>query len=335
MKRRTSIIVLVAAIASLALIVVKYPKAPPQNTTELTASVRLNWIPSCSFSGEVLGSRDFASSNGISLKLEAGGPGLDPIKLVQSGANTFGVAGADLVLVANDKGADLAVIGLVSYDSPGVWLSKKAKNIRTIADVRGKRIGELPGGNMQYLYEVFLRKAGLKRVQDFTPVPISFDLKPFISQDDCDLRPVFIYDEPSDLTLQGIDYNIIEPKQFGISFKGICYFCTQETVTRHPELVKRFIFTMAQGWRKALANPEEAISALKAFDSSINERKELIGLKAGIPYFAGFRGKVLTTDTESWKEMSEVMRELGFLKGSPDLNRTLQLQFVQSFHNTQ
>lgn len=332
MKKSIPIIVLLAVVVTGAVLFNKYSRRSAGGESIPSASVRLNWIPSCSFSGEILGTRDYAKSNGISLKLEAGGPGVDPIKLVQSGVNTFGVVGADLVLVANDKGADFVIIGLVSYNSPGVWVAKEEKGIKTVADVKGKRIGELPGGNMQYLYEVFLKKTGLKRGQDFTPVPIPFDLKTFITQDDCDLRPVFVYDEPSDLTLQGIKYTVIEPKNFGIQFKGICYFCTRETITKQPDLVQRFINTMAQGWQSALADPDTAIAALKEFDGSIKVEKELIGLKTGAAYFAGFQNRVLATDKESWQAMSQIMLELGFLKTTPDLNRTLQMQFVEAFH---
>jgi len=128
MKKSLPIIALAAALA-IATVVFTQCRGKGTGEGEDQASVRLNWIPSCSFSGEILGVRDFAKDNGISIKLESGGPGIDPIKMVQSGSNTFGVAGADLVLVANDKGADLVVIGLVSYDSPGVWLAKEGKGI--------------------------------------------------------------------------------------------------------------------------------------------------------------------------------------------------------------
>ncbi len=331
MKKSLPIIALAAVLTIATFIFIQFRgKVTDENQDQ--ASVRLNWIPSCSFGGEILGARDFAKGNGISLKLESGGPGIDPIKMVQSGSNTFGVAGADLVLVANDKGADLVVIGLVSYDSPGAWLAKEEKGIKTIDDVRGKRIGELPGGNMQYLYEVFLKKTSLTRGKDFTPVPISFDLKTFITRDDCDLRPVFIYDEPSDLTLHGIKYTLIEPKNFGIKFKGICYFCKRETVEKNPELVQNFITTMAQGWEAALVNPEKAIGALKEFDGSISVEKELLGLKTGKLYLSGYQGKVLTTDTDSWKAMAETMMELGFLKQLPNFDNLLQMQYVNNHH---
>ena len=331
MKNPNRIITTALLIAGLALAILSGCKKTPDSALR-SASVRLNWIPSCSFAGEMLGIERYSKENGVSIKLEAGGPGIDPIKLVQSGANTFGVAGSDLVLVANDKGADFVIIGLVSYDSPGVWLAKTSTNIRSIADVHGKRIGELPGGNMQYLYEVFLKRTGLKRGESFTPVPIPFDLKNFIAKDDCDLRPVFVYDETSDLKLQGIDYTLIEPKNFGIQFKGICYFCKRSTMEDNPELVQAFINTMARGWEAALDNPEEAIAALKRFDDSINPEKELLGLQSGRPYLSGYEGKVLSTDVDSWKQMATDMVELGFLSKAPDLERTLQFQFVTEYH---
>jgi len=308
----------------------------PINTETIhKTSVRLNWIPSCSFVGEILGVEKFAPKNNIEIKVESGGAGLDPIKLVASGTNTFGVAGADLVLAANDKGADFVIIGLVSYNSPGVWIAKANKGINTISDVKGKRIGELPGGNMQYLYEVFLKKTSLQRNKDFTPVPIPFELKNFIAenQDECDLRPVFIYDETSELELRGIKYTLLEPKDFGIQFKGICYFTKRKTIESNPEMVQAFINTMASGWEAALSNPEQAIQSLKKFDSSIRTDKELLGLKKGIDYFKGFDNKVLFTDVKSWEVMAEDMQELGFIKQKPNLGEILNLKFVNNYHS--
>jgi NitT/TauT family transport system substrate-binding protein len=308
-------------------------RSGPDSVSVHSASVRLNWIPSCSFVGEIVGSEKFAAENNISIKIEAGGPGLDPIKLVQSNTNDFGVAGADLVLAANDKGADLVIIGLVSYNSPGVWLAKEEKAINSIEDVQGKRIGELPGGNMQYLYEVFLKKTGLTRNENFTPVPIPFELKNFIAQDECDLRPVFIYDETSELELRGISYSLIEPKNFGIQFKGICYFTKRATIETNPELVQAFINCMADGWNYSLGNPDIAIQSLKKFDPSIREDKELLGLNKGLDYLKGYDGKVLYTDLESWNIMANDMHDLGFIKSIPNLEKTLDLRFVKDYHS--
>jgi len=303
------------------------------NNLDYKASLRLNWIPASSSVGEIVGMKNFAKNNSLDLKIEVGGAGLDPIKLIEADVNTFGVVGADLVLSANDKGGDYVIIGLVSYDSPGVFLSKAEKNIKTIADIKpSTRIGELSGGNMIYLYEIFLKKAGLIRNVNFKPVSIPFEIKNFISSDNCDILPVFIYGQPSELDLLNIKYNIIEPRSLGISFKGLCYFCKRKTVNENPKLVQAFINTMIDGWYASIENPESAIKDLKEFDSSIQEDKELLGLKRGLEYFKGYKGKLLYTDTESWLEMINDMKELGFLKNEVDINNVLNMSFIENYY---
>lgn len=307
-----------------------------KTVTESTASLRLNWLTTCSFAGEVVGAEKFAESNSIKLTLDKGGPGLDPIKLVESGVNTFGVAGADLVLSANDKGADFVIIGLVNYNSPGVWVSKAEKNIKSVEDIKqSTRIGELPGGNMIYLYEVMLKKTGLERNKNFKPVSIPFELKNFISGDECDLRPIFNYEVLPELDMLGIKYNVLEPKNLGIVFKGPAYFCKRETIEKNPELVQGFINAMIQGWEYSLQNSREAIAALEKFDNSINEEKELLGLQIGKSYFEGHDGKVLYSDKTSWELMVKDMKDLGFLKNDVDINKVLDLSFVEKYYSAQ
>ena len=307
-----------------------------KTTAVREASLRLNWLTTCSFAGEVVGAEKFAEANNISLSIDKGGPGLDPMKLVESGVNTFGVAGADLVLSANDKGADFVIIGLVNYNSPGVWVSKTDKNIKSIDDIKpNTRIGELPGGNMLFLYEVLLKKTGLERNKSFKPEPIPFELKNFISGDECDLRPIFNYEVLPELDMLGIKYNVLEPKNLGIDFKGPAYFCKRETIEKNPELVQSFINTMIQGWEYSLTNPKEAISLLKIFDNSINEEKELLGLKLGKSYFEGYDGKVLYSDNNSWELMIKDMKDLGFLKNNVELKKVLDLSFVEKYYSTQ
>lgn len=324
--------ILYFSIVLLLLVGCRHSNEQGSNGGNYETSVQLNWIASCSFAGEYYGAHEYAQKNHLKLKIETGGPGIDPIKMVQSGTNTFGVAGADLVLAANEKGADMVIVGLVSYHSPGVWLAKKEKNIHTIGDLKGKRIGELPGGNMQYLYEVFLRKANLQRSVDFTPVPIPFELKNFIAQDECDLRPVFIYDETSQLELDHMEYTLIEPKNIGIQFKGLSYFCKRETVEKDSSLVQAFINTVAEGWENAISNPEKAVGYIKEQDPTIRVEKEVLGLRKGSEYFKGYEGKVLYTDLESWKMMAEDMIAIGALKNEPDWHKTLNLQFVENYH---
>jgi len=236
------------------------------------ASLRFGWIPSASFSGEVIGAKLFAKKNNLDLSLEAGGPGLNPIQLVQAGQNTFGTIAADEVLAANDKGADFVIIGVINYYSPGGFVSLEKENITRPQDLVGKRVGLLPFGSTTLLYESLLRKNNIEK-NKVKEIVVSPDLKPFLSGS-YDVHPVFVYDETVTLDMQGIKYNLIEPKDFGVGFKGPVYFCKRETLEKQPQLVQAFIKTMVQGWNYAIENRAEAIKLLKEFAPEIDEKRE-------------------------------------------------------------
>lgn len=296
-------------------------------------SLRLSWIPSTSSAGDFIGKEKFAKGNGLNLHIDIGGPGIDPMKMIESGADVFGLAGSDLVLIANEKGADFVIIGLLNYNSPGVWLARKEKQIRTVADLKGKRIGEFTNSDMTYLYEVFLKRTGLRRYKDFTPVTIPYDLKNFIAKDECDLRPVFIYNEPADLDMIHLPYTLIEPKNLGIQFKGLCYFCKRETIEKNPALVQKFINTIISGWQEAVSHPDEAANTLKQNDGSINVEKEKVSMQIAKDYFSGYKGEVLNTDTDSWRAMTNDLKLIKALKSEPNLSKELDMKFVQAYYN--
>lgn len=332
MKKKSLILVVLCLVVCLIIGILFWLNL--QNKSNPETSLRLNWLTTCSYAGEVVGAETFAKKYNLNIRIDKGGPGLDPIKLVQSDVNTFGVAGADLVLIANDKGADFIIIGVVNNNSPGVWVSKAEKNIKSIADIKpDTRIGELPGGNMIYLYEVLLKRTGLTRNTSFKPVPIPFELKNFLTGDECDLRPIFNYEVLPELELLNIKYNIIEPKNLNIDFKGPVYFCKRSTLDNNQLLVKHFVFSMIDGWNYALQNPEDAIIELQKFDNSINIEKELLGLKVGKEYLQGFQGKLLYSDRQSWESMIRDMTELGFLKNHVDLDKVLYLNYVEEYYS--
>jgi len=303
---------------------------PQEGNIKFQASLRFGWFTSLSFSGEVTGMKEFSSKYNLDLKCEPGSETTDPIKLVLAGSNTFGVIAADKILAANEKGADLIIIGCVDYPLPGAFVSKKERHITKPKDWEGKRVGVLPGGSTDYLYRVFIKKTGVD-ANKITEVPIPFDLKPFIN-DQIDVQPVFVFDETVTLEQKGIEYDLIEPKNYGIVFPGRCYFCKRATIEKQPEMVQAFINTMADGWNEALKNPEKAIKNLKEFAPEINEERELLSLMKGIPYFKGYNDKPLTSNISDWQTMVEDLKELGMLK-SVDVSTSLNFLFINRYYS--
>lgn len=297
----------------------------------MEATLQLGWIPSGSFAGEVTGMERYDEANGLGLSITPGGPGLNTITLVQTGEADFGTIAADEVLAANDKGADLVIVGVINYFSPGGFVALADKGITSPADFAGRTVGLLPFGSTTMLYEAMLEANGVDRSQ-IGEQAISPDLRPFL-QGSYDVHPVFVYDETVTLDQQGVDYTLIEPKDFGVRFKGPVYFTTRQTFEERPELVQAFVETMAEGWNFALANKEEAIGLLKAFAPEVDEARELLVIQKGNEYFRGYQGQPINADLASFEPVVAEMVRLGTLETAPDLSRVVQLGFVQDYYS--
>lgn len=298
---------------------------------KLSATLKLNWIYTGSFAGEVLGMKEYSAKNGLDLKIQPGGQGLDPIKLI--GENEFGTAAADELLSANDKGTDLVIIGVINYNTPACFISKAEANITKPQDLIGKKVGLLPFGSTGLVYKSLLKKNNIDESK-ITEITVSPDLKVFLTTNNHDVQPAFIYDETVSLDEQGIKYNVLVPKDWGVNFKGPCYFTKRSTVEKNPELVQAFINTMADGWNTAIANPEKAIQVLKEVAPDINTARELNVLQKGIEFYKGYDSKPITSDVNSWNEMVNELKGVGVIKNDVDVNKSLNFSFIDKYYNS-
>src|SRR5258708_38897996 len=91
----TLITFLVAAV--IALLLWRPWQQHPQSLQQ--ASFRLKWTYSAGFGGAIVAAdKGFFMQHGIVMKIEPGGGSLDPVQLVASGSNDFGITGADRLL---------------------------------------------------------------------------------------------------------------------------------------------------------------------------------------------------------------------------------------------
>ncbi|WKZ64154.1 MAG: ABC transporter substrate-binding protein [Saprospiraceae bacterium] len=331
MKKNIIIIILLVAVAIVGyLIWNSNNKSVDQQKEKYQASLRFGWIPSASFAGEIAGMNKFADRHNLSLKCEAGGPGLNSIQLVQTGQNTFGTIAADEVLAANDKGADFVIIGVINYFSPGAFASLTNRNIKTPKDFEGKKVGLLPFGSTTLLYESLIRKNNVDKSK-ITEIVVSSDLKPFIAGK-YDVQPVFVYDETVTLDMQNIKYNLIEPKDFGVDLKGPVYFCKRETYEKNPEMVKAFIETVADGWNYAIKNIDTSIAMLKSFAPEVNVEREKKVLEKAIPYYTLYKGQPINSDYDSWNETINELKTQGIIKKDIDIRRVVHLDYINAYY---
>lgn len=289
----------------------------------------LGWIYSGSYAGDALASTTFAAQNNLTIRVHEGGQGLDPLKLVGDGS--FGIASSDDVLRAADKGMDVVIVGVATDSSPVAFLALESSGISKPEDFKGKRVGMLPFGSTQWIYRSLLVHNKINR-DSITEVPIGPDLKTFLVSATHDVHPAYVYDETVDLDKQGIKYRIIRPGEWGVHFKGPVYFTTRRTVETNPGLVTAFVRSTIAGWRAAYADPQAAIAALGQLSPTLNKERELEVLKRGLPLFVDPSRPILSSDTETWRDMISDLTEYGFLSKTLDPTKIIDMQFVTKAH---
>jgi ABC-type nitrate/sulfonate/bicarbonate transport system substrate-binding protein len=191
-------------------------------------------------------------------------------------------------------------------------------------------VGVITGNNTEMIYRTLIKKAGVdsKKIRE---VEISFDLATFLTGV-YDVRPAYIFDETVSLDQQGIKYTIVKPQDYGVQFIGTVYFTKRETVQKDPELVQKFVNSIASGWENALKNPEQALSFLGKYNNTIDVNRERQSFSKGMDYFRGENGKVLMVSQDRWVQMGNSLKELGVIK-EVNIN-FIDNSFIDKYHTS-
>jgi len=320
---------LIVIILSLTVLLTACP-GPQKPETIPSVSLREEWFPSACFAGDMMAMNETGKANMINIKIEAGAEDVDPVKLVIAGSNDFGVAGADRIITANSKGADLVIIGVINFKTPTVFISLKDKNITKPKDFEGKYVGVMTGNNTEYVYRSLIQKSGVapKKINE---VEAPFDLATFIAKA-YDVRPAFVYDELVSLDAQGIEYNTIRPEDYGVNFIGPVIFAKREFVEKNKDTVQKFVNALAGGWQAALNNPAQAIEYLKQFDANVDAGRETKSLIKGHDYFIGEDGKPLFLSEQRWNLFVNELIDLKLISSEDGKRNVFDSSFVNNYY---
>ena len=301
---------------------------PAPTGTRTKVTLRQEYFANASYLGEVVATNETAPKNGLELTLIEGADEVDPIKMVISGQDKFGVAGADRIFTANESGADLVVLGVVNYINPTVFLAKEGLGIKTPKDFEGHKVGVITGNNTEMIYRTLVKRANLdtKKIQE---VEIPFDLATFITGA-YDVRPAYVFDETVSLDQANIKYTLVKPQDYGVQFIGTVYFTKRETVRSEPELVQNFVNAIAAGWESAIQDPEKALTYLGGYNKTIDVTRERLSFTKGVDYFRGENNKVLMVSKDRWTQMGNALKELGLIK---EVNTNfIDNTFIEKYH---
>ncbi|MCE0765038.1 ABC transporter substrate-binding protein [Pseudonocardia kujensis] len=221
-------------------------------------ALQLSWIKNVEFAGEYFATeKGYYSAAGFSdVKLLAGGGQTGSVEAVVSGQATVGLSQSPATALSITQGAPLKIIGATYQKNPLCLLSLEDRTpIRTVADLRGKRIGVQAGANQQAL-EAFLRANGVS-TSDVTIVPTQYDIAPLI-RGDYDAHVSYVTNEPILAAHEGHQPVVLRLADNGLPLVGEALITTDQTIATKRDMLKAFLTAEIKGWTDAVRDPAQS-----------------------------------------------------------------------------
>lgn len=282
-------------------------------------TLQLQWVPRFQFAGYYMAKeKGFYRESGLDVQIKPVSEGVNVEAEVISGRAQFGI-GRSSLLIAYDQKQPLVALAAIFQSSPMVLLVRADSGIKTVQDLRRKRVMLTQDLQSAASIQAMLRSAGVQE-DDIIVQPHSFD--PYsLERNETDAMASYISCAPFVLKQHGIKTIAINPKHAGFDFYSDILFTSGQELKQHPGQVRRFYEASLKGWHYAFAHIDETArilherynpsgKSLEAFRFEGRELKKL-ALTNNIPL-----GQL---NLDRLNAIAQAYRLLGYTSGNTDL----------------
>lgn len=224
-----------------------------------TVNLQLRWLHQFQFAGYYAAlEKGYYREAGLDVRIHQGAPGRTPVGEVLAGRAEYGEANSEL-LYQRLMGKPLVALASIFQHSPSVLLARADRGIRSPQDLVGKTamvIGDITDADLHAMFQ----NEGIQ-MESVQLLPSSYDIQDLVDGK-TDAFNSYLTNEPYYLQQQGIEFNVIDPRRYGIDFYSDILFTTEQELHEHPERVHAFREASLRGWEYAMAHPQEIIDLL-------------------------------------------------------------------------
>ena len=244
-------------------------------------SLQLLWKHQFQFAGYYMAiEQGFYAEEGLEVELKEFDFGVDLVAEVVQGNSQFGV-GRTSLLIDKNAGADVVAMFAAFQQSPLMLLSRKDSHILLSSDLRDRNVMITNDAKKVGEIIAMLLQAGIT-ASDFKQQQHSYNVQDLIDGK-TDAMASYISNEPYLMNQQGVEYNILHPKDYGFDMYSDILFTSRDLIQAKPEVVEKFYRASIKGWLYAFDNIHETAQVIfdhyntqgKSLESLIFEGEEL------------------------------------------------------------
>ena len=284
-------------------------------------TLALDWVPDPEFGG-FYAARDTGAfgRHGLDVTIQGGGAGVPVVQMVATGRAQFGIAGADEVVTARARGADVVPLFATFQISPQGIMAHASRGAKTLADVLGSGTLAIEPG---LPYAAFLKKkygSFGARVVPYDGGVARFMVDPTFAQQ------CFVTAEPIAARRKGGD-----PQVFLVADEGYNPYLGVVIVARslfdsHPDWIRGFVEAAREGWRAYLDDPAPTDAVIETLNPSMDEATAAAAAAAekALTESDATRAHGLGAMTrERWETLGKQLADLGVVDRAPPVDAYL------------
>jgi len=289
-------------------------------SAQTAVTFQLNWMaggPNAGFEAAV--AEGYYKEAGLDVTLVQGNGSGNTAQLVANGRAQIAYADAVAVSQLIAKGAPMKIIATVYQSNPNAVMSLKKANIKSVGDLKGKKVGVPSGSSQTTMLPLLLKSNNLKESDiNMIDMPVA-SMVPALLQGQVDavLGSIDAYQIQAES--QGAQLDVYRFADYGVPTVSTSIFANNDYLKANPDVVKKFVAASLKGWSFAIDNPDKAIKDVKQVFPEVNEKLAAAELAAIKPLFCSGGAKYIGKAEDAlWSKSQDLLAEVKLLPAGQD-----------------
>ena len=295
-------------------------------------TLQLKWLEQSQFMGYyVAQQKGYYKQQGLDVTIIPGGSDIIPEQQVSNGVANIGVTWTSSLMKYQEKGFKLKEIAQVFQKSAMLLVSKKKTGVKSVKDLKGKKIASWFGGNEYELYAL-LDKNKIDKSKDVTLVQQDFTMNQ-LESGKVDVAQAMTYNEYGLLLEAGYKpsaLNTIDVNKEGVAMLEDCLFVNPDWASKNKTTVVKFLKASIQGWAAACKDPTAAGTYVYKANKSVSLHHQIYMAQkiAELVKTPGITDKTIgKIDMKAIKQTATLGLKYGLLTKAADTSKTVDTSY--------
>jgi NitT/TauT family transport system substrate-binding protein len=301
--------------------------APAEKPALQAVRLPMGYIPNVQFAPfYVAAEKGYFNEEGITVEFDYKFE-TDGVALVGAGELPFSLVSGEQVPLARAQGLPVVYAMAWWHGFPVAVAALEDSGIRTVQDLKGKKIGiPILAGASYVGFRALLNSAGVTE-EEVTLDVIGYNQVEALVGGQVDAAVVYANNEPIQLAARGYKVNVIRVADFvDLASNGL--LTNEKTIAEKPELVRGMIRAILRAVEDTVTDPDAAYTICRKYVEGLAEddpiQKQV--LAATLAFWKA--DKPGYSDLAAWQNMEATLRSMGLLTGEMDITKAFTNEFL-------